>query len=93
MCFKEMGLVVDLYLLSTTTKIYVRNITNTIVPVNWGVEAVLAMVTSKQISQTSNIQNIAYVAIYSKPGSRHKMDPTLCRLSRLLQWLIKPQAT
>ena len=55
-------------------KFDVRNITNTIVTVKWGVEAVWAIVTPKQISQTSKIQNIACAAIYSKPGSRHKTD-------------------
>ena len=55
-------------------KFNVRNITNTLVPVMWGVEAVWAIISPKQFNQTSKIQHIACAAIYSKPGSHHKTD-------------------
>ena len=55
-------------------KFNVRNITNTLVPVMWGVEAVWAIVSPKIFNQASKIQHIACAAIYSKPGSQHKTD-------------------
>ena len=48
--------------------------TNTLVPVKWGVEAVWAILTPKQTSQSSKIKRIACAAIYSKPGSNSKTD-------------------
>ena len=39
-----------------------------------GVEAVWALITPKQISQTNKVQTIACAAIYSKPGHKHKSD-------------------
>ena len=55
-------------------KFNVSNITNTLVPVMWGVEAVWAIVSPKKINQASKIQHIACAAIYSKLGSQHKTD-------------------
>ena len=55
-------------------KFDIRNLTNTLVPVKWGVEAVWAILTPKQISQSSKIKRIACAAIYSKPGSKSKTD-------------------
>ena len=55
-------------------KFHIQNLTNTLVPVMWGVEAVWCLLTPKQVSQASKIQKIACAAIYSKPGSKHKSD-------------------
>ena len=55
-------------------KYHVKDITNTLVNVKWGVEAVWCIVTPKNISKDSKIQKIACAAIYSKPGSKHKSD-------------------
>ena len=43
-------------------------------PVKWGVEAVWAILTPKDVNQTSKIKRIACASIYSKPGSKHKSD-------------------
>ena len=55
-------------------KYHVKDITNKLVNVKWGVEAVWCLVTPKNVSQNSKIQKIACAAIYSKPGSKHKSD-------------------
>ena len=55
-------------------KYEVKTLTNTLIPVKWGVEAVWALITPKNTNQTSKIQRIACAAIYSKPGSRSKSD-------------------
>ena len=55
-------------------KYHVKDITNTLVNVKWGVEAVWCIITPKNISKESKIQRIACAAIYSKPGSKHKSD-------------------
>ena len=55
-------------------KYHVKDITNTIINVKWGVEAVWCLVTPKNVTQNSKIQKIACAAIYSKPGSKHKTD-------------------
>ena len=52
----------------------VKTLTNTLVPVKWGVEAVWALLTPKNVSQTSKIQKIVCAAVYSKPGSKSKSD-------------------
>ena len=55
-------------------KYHVQDITNTLIDVKWGVEAVWCLLTPKNITQDSKIQKIACAAIYSKPGSKHKSD-------------------
>ena len=55
-------------------KFEIRNLTNTVIPVKWGVEVVWALLTPKTASQSSKIQQIACAAIYSKPGSKQKSD-------------------
>ena len=55
-------------------KYHVQNITNTLVNVKWGVEAVWCLLTPKNVTRDSKIQKIACAAIYSKPGSKHKTD-------------------
>lgn len=55
-------------------KFEIKNLTNTLISVKWGVEAVWALLTPKNVSQSSKIQRIACASIYSKPGSKHKTD-------------------
>ena len=54
------------------TKFQVQNLTNTLVNIPWGVEAVWAILTPKNASKASKIQNIACCAFYCKPGSKKK---------------------
>ena len=44
------------------------------IPVKWGVEAVWALLTPKNVHQTHKVQKIVCAAIYSKPVSKHKSD-------------------
>ena len=52
----------------------IRDLTNTVIPVKWGVEVVWALLTPKNVTQSSKIKKIACAAIYVKPGSKHKTD-------------------
>ena len=53
-------------------KYEVQNITNTLVQIPWGVEAVWCILTPKNVTNDSQIQKIACCAIYSKPASKKK---------------------
>ena len=53
-------------------KFEVENITNTLVQIPWGVEAVWCILTPKNIRNDSKIQKIACFALYSKPNSKKK---------------------
>ena len=53
-------------------KYLIKNLTNTTIHVPWGVEAVWALLTPKNITHDSKIQKIVCCAIYSKPSSKHK---------------------
>ena len=55
-------------------KFHVKNITNSLINVKWGVEAVWCLLTPKNVNKDSKIKKIASAAIYSKPGSKHKSD-------------------
>ena len=57
-----------------TEKYHVQDITSTLINIKWGVEAVWCLVTPKNVTKQSKIQKIACTAIYSKPGSQHKLD-------------------
>ena len=61
-------------LIVNKNKFEIRNLTNTLIPVKWGVEAVWALLTPKNVNQSSKIQHIVCAAIYSKPGSRKKSE-------------------
>ena len=52
----------------------VINVTNSLISVKWGVEAVWAILTPKNVCQSSKVKKIACCALYSKPGSKHKTD-------------------
>ena len=53
-------------------KFEVQDLTNNLVQIPWGVEAVWCLLTPKNITKDSKIQNIACCSLYSKPGSRKK---------------------
>ena len=53
-------------------KYHVQNITNTLVQIPWGVEAVWCVLTPKNVTHNSKIQKIACCALYSKPSSKKK---------------------
>ena len=79
-------------------KYAVENLTQTVVSIPWGVEAVWAVLTPKNISSSSKIQKIVVGSIYSKPDSRKKsilLDQIaevynyLCsKYNRGLHWII-----
>ena len=52
----------------------VKDLTNKEIQIKWGVEAVWALLTPKNISPSSKIQHIACAAIYSKPNSKSKFE-------------------
>ena len=55
------------------TKYYnVRNLTNSLIPIPWGCEAVWALISPKNATSLSKIQYIAVCSLYSKPDSRNK---------------------
>ena len=53
-------------------KYQVQNITNTLVQIPWGIEAVWCVLTPKKVSNNSKIQKIACCSLYSKPNSKTK---------------------
>ena len=53
-------------------KYQVQNLTNTVVQIPWGVEAVWCLITPKNVSNNSKIKKIACCALYSKPNSKKK---------------------
>ena len=55
-----------------TKKYNVQDLTNTHVQIPWGVEVTWALLTPKNVSNDSIIQNIILGSIYSKPKSRKK---------------------
>ena len=59
-------------LMINTTKYYVKNLTQNLVKIPWGVEATWAIITPKSITSDSIIKRIAVCSVYSKPDSRKK---------------------
>ena len=57
---------------ANNNKYEVQNITNTLVQIPWGVEAVWCILTPRNISNDSQIQKIACCSVYSKPNSKKK---------------------
>ena len=53
-------------------KFNVQNITNSLVQIPWGVEAVWCILTPKNVTNDSKIQKIACCSFYCKPGSKKK---------------------
>ena len=50
----------------------VQDLTNNLIQIPWGVEAVWCLLTPKDVKHDSKIQKIACCALYSKPDSRKK---------------------
>ena len=50
------------------------NLTNTVISVKFGLEAVWAVLTPKNVIQLGKVKKIACAAIYSKPGSKQKTN-------------------
>ena len=59
-------------IIANKNKFHVQNLTNTLIQIPWGVEAVWCVLTPKNISHDSKIQKIACCALYSKPNSKRK---------------------
>ena len=59
-------------IIANSQKFHVQNLTNTVIQIPWGVEAVWCILTPKNITHDSRIQKIACCAIYSKPNSNKK---------------------
>ena len=53
-------------------KYHIRNITQSLIKIPWGTEAVWAILTPKGITKSSKIQRIAVCSFYSKPNSTSK---------------------
>ena len=53
-------------------KYTVQNLTNTVINIPWGVEAIWCVLTPKNVTNDSKIQKIACCSLYSKPDSRKK---------------------
>ena len=53
-------------------KFHIQNLTNSVIQIPWGVEAVWCLLTPKNVTHDSKIQKIACCAIYSKPNSKKK---------------------
>ena len=59
-------------LIVNNKKYNVQNLTNTLIQIPWGVEVTWALLTPKNVSSDSIIQNIILGSIYSKPNSKKK---------------------
>ena len=59
-------------IIANSKKFQVENLTQTTIEIRWGVEAVWAVLTPKNVSNASKIQKIVVGSIYSKPDSRKK---------------------
>ena len=59
-------------LIVNTNNYNIQDLTNTLIQVPWGVEVTWALLTPKQVSTNSVIQNIVLASIYSKPNSKKK---------------------
>ena len=57
---------VGLHLLSKKTKFHILNITNTLINIPWGVEAVWAILIPKNLSNSSKIRRIAVCSFYNR---------------------------
>jgi hypothetical protein len=53
-------------------KYHVQNLTNSVIQIPWGVEAVWCVLTPKNITHNSKIQKIVCCALYREPNSKKK---------------------
>ena len=59
-------------LIINTDKYYVKNLTQSLIEIPWGVEATWALISPKNVTNDSIIQKIAVCSLYCKPDSRKK---------------------
>ena len=59
-------------LIINNKKFIIKNITQTLVQIPWGTEAVWAIITPKSLNKDSKVQQIALCSFYSKPNSMLK---------------------
>ena len=59
-------------IIANSRKFNVENLTQTSIEIPWGVEAVWAILTPKNVTNASKIQKIVVGSIYCKPDSRKK---------------------
>ena len=59
-------------IIANNKKFDVQNITNTLIQIPWGVEAVWCILTPKNVTQNSKIHKVVCCSLYSKPDSRKK---------------------
>ena len=73
-------------LIINEAKYHVQNLTNTVLSIPWGVEITWGLITPKNVTPSSTIQNIVLGSIYSKPDSRFKTE-TLDHISQTYNFL------
>ena len=59
-------------IIANNTRFHIQNLTNSVIQIPWGVEAVWCVITPKNITHNSKIQKIACCALYCKPNSKKK---------------------
>ena len=59
-------------ILANKTKFTVQNLTNSLIDIPWGIEAVWATLTPKQITNSSIIKKIVVGSLYFPPNNKHK---------------------
>ena len=59
-------------IIANNKKFHIQNLTNSVIQIPWGVEAVWCVLTPKNVSHNSKIQKIACCALYCKPNSNRK---------------------
>ena len=59
-------------IIANTKKYNVENLTQSTVPIPWGVEAVWAVLTPRNVTNASKVQKIVVCSLYSKPDCRKK---------------------
>ena len=59
-------------LIVNNDKYHVRNLTQSLIDIPWGVEATWAIISPKDVTNDSSIQKIALCSVYSKPNSKKK---------------------
>ena len=59
-------------LIINNKKFHVKNLTQSLIDIPWGVEATWALISPRNITSNSKIKRIAVCSVYSKPDSRKK---------------------
>ena len=63
-------------LIINNSKFHVKNLTQSLIEIPWGVEATWAIISPKHITSDSSIKRLAVCSLYSKPNSRKKKPPS-----------------